>query len=96
MDIVLAADMFRRHQVGKPPRRLYDALEAVKSRYEDGDIILATRRKPRRKKKVSDEQAQAAAHAFLEGHYENDVWLPYFSYDEVRTFGHHRLMLNRT
>jgi hypothetical protein len=92
----MAADMFRKQQLGKPPQRLQDSLRAVKRRYEEGDIVLATRRKPHRTKMVSDAQAQEAADAFVEGHYRNDAWLPYFSIDEVRTFAHHRLMLNRT
>ncbi len=92
----MAADMFRKHRVGKPPRRLQDSLRAVKRSYEEGDIVLAARRKPHRTKKVSDAQAQKAADAFVEGHFRKEAWLPYFSIDEVRTLAHHRLMLNRT
>lgn len=96
MDINLAANMYRGQRVGTPPRRLQDSLRAVKRRYEEGAIILAPRRKPHRRKNISDRQAREAADAFAEGHYRNDVWLPYLSYQEVRTFAHHRLMLNLT
>ena len=92
----MAADMYRHQNVATSPQRLQESLRAVKRRYDEGDIVLATRRKPHRTKMVSDAQAHEAAVAFVEGHYRNDVWLPYFSIDEVRTFAHRRLMLNRT
>lgn len=96
MDVYKAAEMFTKERVGTLPRRLVDSMRAVKRRYEEGDINLAKRRAPHRNKKVSDAKAEKAADAFAEGHYLNDVWLPFFSIDEVRTFARHRLMLNRT
>lgn len=79
----MAADMYRHQNVATSPQRLQESLRAVKRRYDEGDIVLATRRKPHRTKMVSDAQAHEAAVAFVEGHYRNDVWLPYFSIDEA-------------
>lgn len=68
------------------PQHLKNFLLRVWHRYQEGDISISARARPKRSKKISDAEALRASSLFLKGKQGLTGWRPLSNAKEVRTF----------